>query len=307
MMQDPYSVLGVAKTASAEDIRKAYRRLAKKHHPDLNPGDKAAEAKFKEISSAHDLLSDTEKRRRFDAGEIDATGQETPQRHYWREHAASPGSERYYRTGTSEDFADLGGVFSDMFGGGGGFARGFSGGGGSLSFTMAVPFLIAARGGRQRVSLPDRRSLEIEIPEGATDRQTIRLKGQGLPDANGGPPGDAYVELHIEPHAFFERRDSNIHMELPVTLSEAVLGGKVRVPTIGGAVMLSVPAGSNTGSTLRLKGRGVLDARSGVRGDQYVKLRVVLPDKPDEKLKEFLEGWEAGKGYDPRREMERFT
>jgi DnaJ-class molecular chaperone len=170
-----------------------------------------------------------------------------------------------------------------------------------------VPFLIAARGGRQRVTLPDRRSLEIEIPEGAMDRQTIRLKGQGLPGANGGPPGDAYVELHVEPHAFFERRDSNIHMELPVTLSEAVLGGKVRVPTVTGAVMLSVPAGSNTGTTLRLKGRGVLDARSGVRGDQYVKLRVVLPDKPDDRLKEFLEGWEAGKAYDPRSEMERFA
>jgi DnaJ-class molecular chaperone len=305
-MQDPYSLLGVAKTASADDIRKAYRGLAKKHHPDLNPGDKAAEAKFKEISSAYELLSDAEKRRRFDAGEIDAAGQEMPQRSYWREHATGPGSERYYRAGTSEDFADLGGVFSDMFGGGGGFARG-PGGGGSLSFTMAVPFLVAARGGRQRVSLPDRRSLEIEIPEGAMDRQTIRLKGQGLPGVNGGPPGDAYVELHVEPHAFFERRDSNIHMELPVTVSEAVLGGKVRVPTISGAVMLSVPAGSNTGTTLRLKGRGVLDAKSGVRGDQYVKLRVVLPDKPDDKLKEFLEGWEAGKAYDPRSEMERFA
>ncbi|HEX2884907.1 J domain-containing protein [Vineibacter terrae] len=305
-MQDPYELLGVSKTASADDIRKAYRRLAKKHHPDLNPGDKAAEAKFKEISAAHDLLSDADKRRRFDAGEIDATGQEVPPRGYWREHATGPGAERYYRTGTSEDFADLGGVFSEMFGARGGFGRGFAGGG-SLSFTLAVPFLIAARGGRQRVGLPDGRSLEIDIPEGATDRQTLRLKGQGLPDPNGGPAGDAFVELHIEPHAFFERRDSNIHMELPVTLNEAVLGGKVRVPTIGGAVMLTVPPGSNTGSTLRLKGRGVLDRKSGVRGDQYVKLRVVLPDQPDEALKAFLEGWQAGKAYDPRHDMERFT
>ena len=133
------------------------------------------------------------------------------------------------------------------------------------------------------------------------------MKGQGLPDPGGGPSGDAYVELHIEPHAFFERRDSNIHMELPVTLSEAVLGGKVRVPTISGTVMLTVPAGSNSGTTLRLKGRGVLDRKSGVRGDQYVKLRIVLPDGPDDKLKEFLQNWEAGKAYDPRREMERFT
>ncbi len=306
IMQDPYKILGVPKTASADDIRKAYRRLAKKHHPDLNPGDKAAEAKFKEISGAHDLLSDADKRRRFDAGEIDASGQEVPPRGFWREHAASPGSERYHRAGTSDDFADLGGIFADMFGARGGFSRGATGGG-SLSFTLAVPFLIAARGGKQRVTLPDSRSLEIDIPEGATDRQTIRLKGQGLPDPNGGPSGDAYVELHIEPHAFFERRDSNIHMELPVTLTEAVLGEKVRVPTINGAVMLAVPPGSNTGTTLRLKGRGVLDRKSGVRGDQYVKLRIVLPDKPDETLKEFLQGWDAGKEHDPRREMERFT
>ena len=306
-MQDPYTVLGLSKTASAEEIRTAYRRLAKKHHPDLNPGDKTAEAKFKEISAAHELLSDADKRRRFDAGEIDASGQEVPPRDFWREHATAPGAERYYRAGTSEDFADLGGVFSEMFGNRGGFARGFSGSGGSLSFTLAVPFLIAARGGRQRVGLPDGRSLEIDIPEGATDRQTVRLKGQGLPDPNGGPAGDAYVELHLEPHAFFERRDSNIHMELPVTLTEAALGGKVRVPTISGPVMLTVPPGSNTGTILRLKGRGVLDRKSGVHGDQYVKLRIVLPDVPDDKLKEFLQGWDAGKTYDPRREMERFT
>ncbi|MCW5746466.1 MAG: J domain-containing protein [Alphaproteobacteria bacterium] len=305
-MQDPYSALGVAKTASAEDIRKAYRRLAKKHHPDLNPGDKAAEAKFKEISAAYELLSDADKRRRFDAGEIDATGQEMPPRGYWREHAGGPGGDRYYRAGTSEDFADMGGIFADMFGRRG-FSRGFGGGGGSLSFTLSVPFLIAARGGRQRVGLPDGRSLEIDIPEGAVDRQTLRLKGQGLPDPDGGPPGDAYVELHIEPHAFFERRDSNVHMELPVTLSEAVLGGKVPVPTVGGTVMLTVPPGANSGTTLRLKGRGLLDRKSGVRGDQYVKLRIVLPDKPDEKLKEFLSGWEAGKAHNPRRDMERFT
>jgi DnaJ-class molecular chaperone len=308
IMHDPYSVLGVSRTASADDIRKAYRRLAKKHHPDLNPGNKAAEAKFKEIAAAHDLLSDADKRRRFDAGEIDSAGQEVPPRGYWHEHATGPGAERYYRSGTSEDFADLGGIFADMFGHRGGFAGGgFAGGGGALSFTLAVPFLIAARGGRQRVGLPDGRSLEIDIPEGATDRQTLRLKGQGLPDPGGGAPGDAYVELHIEPHAFFERRDSNIHMDLPVTLTEAVLGGKVRVPTVTGPVVLTVPPGSNNGTTLRLKGRGVLDRKSGVRGDQYVKLRIVLPDAPDEQLKAFLAGWTAGKAHDPRAGLERFA
>ncbi|MBS0548919.1 MAG: J domain-containing protein, partial [Proteobacteria bacterium] len=174
-------------------------------------------------------------------------------------------------------------------------------------YTLQVPFLVAARGGKQRVGLPDGRSLDIDVPEGTSEGTTLRLKGQGMPGANGRPAGDAYVEIRVQPHAFFEVRDSNIHVELPVTITEAVLGGKVKVPTIGGAVMLNVPAGSNTGTSLRLKGRGLLDKKSGQRGDQYVKLKVVLPETPDEKLKEFLAGWEAGKGHDPRKGMEQFT
>jgi DnaJ-class molecular chaperone len=325
-MPDPYATLGVSKTASADDIRKAFRKLAKKHHPDLNPGDKAAEAKFKEITLAHDLLSDAEKRRRFDAGEIDASGQEQAPRGFYRDHAGGPGGFKYERGGGHESFADMGGVFSEMFGQGGGRARGFSfedlagamggGPGGArggprdgmpMSFTMSVPFLIAARGGKQRVTMPDGRTLDIDIPEGSADRTTIRLKGQGTPGREGGKPGDAYVELHVEPHAFFEARDNDVHVELPVTVTEAALGGKVKVPTVGGSVMLNVPAGSNTGTSLRLKGRGLLDRKSKQRGDQYVKLKVVLPDAVDDKLKEFLESWEAGKTHDPRKAMEQFT
>jgi DnaJ-class molecular chaperone len=157
------------------------------------------------------------------------------------------------------------------------------------------------------VNLPNGRTLDIDIPEGATDGQTLRLKGQGMPGSKGRPAGDAYVEIRVQPHAFFEARDNDIHVELPVTLGEAVLGGKVRVPTVGGPVMLNVPAGSNTGASLRLKGRGLLDRKSGQRGDQYVKLKVVLPDQPDDKLKEFLQSWEAGRAYDPRKAMESFT
>ena len=149
--------------------------------------------------------------------------------------------------------------------------------------------------------MPNGKTLDIDVPEGTTDGQTLRLKGQG----NAG--GDAYVELRVQPHAFFEARDNNIHVELPVTITEAALGGKVKVPTVGGPVMLNVPAGSNTGTSLRLKGRGLLDRKSGQRGDQYVKLKVVLPAEPDDKLKAFLEGWEAGKAQDPRKDMEQFT
>jgi DnaJ-class molecular chaperone len=312
-MTDPYSVLGVAKAASDDEIRKAFRKLAKKYHPDLNPGDKTAEAKFKEIAQANDLLSDPEKRRRFDAGEIDAAGQEMPPRGFYRDQAAGAGGAKYQRADGHEAFVDMGGVFSEMFGqrrgfgGGQGFDGGFDQGGMPVSYTLAVPFLVAARGGKQRVGLASGKTLDIDVPEGAVDGQTLRLKGQGMPGVNGGPAGDAYVEIHVEPHAFFEARDNDIHVELPVTLNEAVLGGKVKVPTVGGPVMLSVPAGSNTGTSLRLKGRGLLDRKSKQRGDQYVKLKVVLPDKPDDKLKAFLDSWDAGKAYDPRRAMEQFT
>ncbi|MCF8531836.1 MAG: J domain-containing protein [Reyranella sp.] len=309
-MSDPYSMLGVPRTASEDDIRKAFRKLAKKHHPDLNPGDKAAEAKFKEISQANDLLSDADKRRRFDAGEIDAAGQEMPPRGFYRDQAGAAGAGKYQHAGAHESFVDMGGVFAEMFGDRRGSGRGRGGfdmSGMPLTYTLRVPFLIAARGGKQRVGLPDGRTLDIDVPEGAVDGQTLRLKGQGMPGGNGAPPGDAYVEIRVEPHAFFEARDNDIHVELPVTVTEAALGGKVRVPTVGGPVMLNVPAGSNTGTSLRLRGRGLLDRRSGQRGDQYVKLKVTLPDQPDDKLKEFLEKWEAGRAYDPRKDMEQFT
>jgi DnaJ-class molecular chaperone len=318
MSNDPYSVLGVSKTATDDEIRKAYRKLAKKHHPDLNRGDKAAEAKFKEIAQANDLISDKEKRRRFDAGEIDAAGQEMPPRGFYRDQAGGPGNGgfKYSRAGGNEEFVDMGGIFSEMFGqrrgfGGGGFGGdpegGFDMGGLPVTYSLEVAFLVGARGGKQRVTLPDGKTLDIDVPEGTSDGTTLRLKGQGMPGRNGKPAGDAYVEIRVQPHAFFEVKDNNVHVELPVSVTEAVLGGKVKVPTVGGPVMLNVPAGSNTGASLRLKGRGLLDRRTKQRGDQYVKLKVVLPDAPDDKLKAFLESWEAGKEQDPRKSMEQFT
>jgi DnaJ-class molecular chaperone len=319
-MSDPYSVLGVSRTASEDEIRKAFRKLAKKHHPDLNPGDKAAEAKFKEISQANEILSDKEKRRRFDAGEIDAAGQEVPPRGFYRDQAGGPGGFKYQRGGGHESFADMGDIF-EMFRQRGGGARGFNFrgeqpgfdddgfdmGGMPITYSLSVPFLVAARGGKQRVGLPDGRTLDIDVPEGTADGTTLRLKGQGMPGRDGKPAGDAYVEIRVQPHPFFEPRDNDIHIELPVTLTEAVLGRRVKVPTVGGPVMLSIPAGSNTGKSLRLKGRGLLDRKTKQRGDQYVKLKVVLPDNADDKLKEFLGSWEAGKAYDPRAAMEQFT
>ncbi len=310
-MRDPYAVLGVAKDADAAAIKKAYRELAKKLHPDLHPGDKGALEKFQELQTAYDILSDAEKRRRFDAGEIDEAGQERPPRQYYRSYAETGEGAKYH-----DVFGEGGGggysaedIFADLFGAGGGPAGGGRGRrqranvrmpGADVSYTLRVPFLEAANGARRRITLPDGRSIDVAIPEGTRDRQTLRLKGQGEPGFGGGPAGDAFIEIHIEPHAFFTRKDNDIHVEVPVTLYEAVEGARIEVPTIGGPVSLTVPAGSNTGTTLRLRGRGVLDSRTKTRGDQFVRLKVVLPDAPDDGLKSFVEGWAKDHPYDVR-------
>ena len=305
-MKDPYSVLGVAKTASADEIRKAYRRLAKQNHPDLHPGDKDAEARFKEISAANSLLSDAEQRKRFDAGEIDASGQEKAPRGFYRDHAGQAGGRKYDRGFNPEDMPGFGDMFSDLFGRGV-FGGGMGSRGGMVAFTLSVPFLVAARGGKQGIQLPDGRKLELTIPEGAEDGETLLLKGQGMPGAEGQPAGDAIVELDVQPHDVFKRDGHDVRIDLPITLNEAVLGGSVRTPTIGGAVMLKITPGSTTGKVMRLRGRGLLDRRTGKRGDQLVTLQVALPEEPDEKLKAFLQEWETGKAQDPRRHLEALT
>jgi DnaJ-class molecular chaperone len=309
MAADPYSVLGVAKGASEAQIRAAYRKLAKQFHPDLNPGNKEAETRFKEISAAYDLLSDKEKREKFDRGEIDAEGQPVQERGWYRPHAEGADGARYAASGGYEDLGD---IFSDLF-----RERGAPGGGGrgrraqmkipgeDISYSLPVEFLEAARGAKKRVTMPDGKVLDITIPEGIADRQSLRLKGQGNPGYNGGPPGDAYVELHIQPHAFFERKDADVHLELPITLGEAVLGGKIEVPTVHGPVAMSVPKGANTGTTLRLKGRGI--KAGGITGDQYVKLKIVLPEKADAGLESFVRDWAPQHPYDPRAAMRSFT
>ncbi len=305
-MQDPYEALGVKKDASADDIRKAYRKLAKKHHPDLNPGDKKAESRFRDVQTAYDLLSDAEKKARFDRGEIDASGQERPQRRYYRDFAEAPDGTKYY---SQEGFAsqeglgaaDMDDILSQVFGGRGARGAAFRARGGDVSYSLEIDFLDAARGARTTITLPDGRSLAVTIPAGVQDRETLRLKGQGMPGYEGGATGDAYIELHVRPHAFFRRKDNDVHLELPVSLPEAILGGKVAVPTVSGAVSMTIPKGSNTGTSLRLKGKGIPDRKTGVAGDQYVTLKLVLPENPDPALTEFIEKWAPDHAYDPRR------
>ena len=303
-MNDPYETLGVARSATDQQIKEAFKKLARKFHPDLHPVDKAAEEKFKAISSANDFLKDKERRRRFHAGEIDASGAEKPRERFYRDFADRPP----YATHAAQDgFAsneELEEFLARAFGGRAQTSRGeFRGRGQDVSYMLPVDFMDAANGAVRTLTLPDGRKLQVTIPEGADDRQMLRLKGQGLPGFGGGPAGDAFVELHIEPHPFFHRKDDNIHVEIPVTLKEALLGGRIEVPTISGPVKMTIPKGSNTGRTLRLRDKGTNSRKTGERGHQFVVLKVVLPDGEEPELAAFLETWQPSSADSPRKEM----
>jgi DnaJ-class molecular chaperone len=297
---DPYEVLGVNRTASQDEIQKAYRKLAKKHHPDLNPGNKKAEEKFKDIGTAYDILGDPEKRARFDRGEIDATGAERPQRHYYREYAeAAPGRAGAYSSDSGfADFADAGDVFAEFFGRGGGARRTMRMRGGDISYRLEIDFLDAVNGAVQQLHMPDGSEIKVTIPAGTRDGQILRLKGKGQPGFNDGASGDALIEIAVRPHPVFSRRNDDILSELAVSLGDAVLGGKVETPITTGRVTLTVPKSSNSGTTLRLKGKGVPRA-DGTRGDHFVTLKVMLPEHPDPELEKFVASW-SGRNAKPR-------
>ncbi len=302
MAKDPYETLGLSKTATEDEIKKAYRKLVRASHPDINPDDATAEARFKDVSAAYDILKDPETRARFDRGEIDASGQERPERPFYRQYAGR--ADNPYQSGRFDaDFDDPGDIFAEFLRRGRGEGgQGFSARGPDRRYHLEVPFLDAARGAKSRITLPDGSALEVSIPAGTTDGQALRLRGKGGAGLGGGPSGDALITVSVGEHPVFRREGDDIHVTLPISIDEAVLGGKVTAPTIDGPVSVTIPPGASGGRTLRLKGRGT--GRSGKRGDQLVELRVVLPETVDPDLKAFMEEWRKSRRYDPRKGME---
>lgn len=303
--RDPYIVLGVGRSASADEVKKAYHKLAKLYHPDRNQGDKKAEGKLKEANAAYAILGDKDKRARFDSGEIDADGQERVYnyqnyRQQQRPRSQGFGARNFFDADdfTTED------IINNIFGG-----RGKQRGraaeeeplkpGKDINYTLKLGFVEATLGGKRSIKLAGDKEVALTIPPGTVDGTKLRLKGQGVSARSGGPAGDAYIEISVEPHKLFRREGADIQVEVPVSLQEAVLGATIRVPTLTGLVDVKVPKNSNTGTTLRLKGKGVPLAAGA--GDQYVRLKVVLPDEPDDSLISFLKEWTEASGFNPRK------
>ena len=315
-MRDPYEVLGVPRSATAAAIKSAFRKLAKKHHPDSNKGDPKSAERFAEINTANEILGDEDKRKQFDRGEIDAEGkprfQGFPGGGDPRGRAGPGGFENYtFRSGGGGPGAGGGGSFEDILNSM--FGRGGRGGGATYEFdtggigldldvqaSLTVSLEDAVNGGEKRVRLPNGKELNVKIPAGVTEGQQIRLRGQGE-TAQGHKPGDVLISVNIAPHPFFKVEGSDLRVDLPITLYEAVLGGKVRVPTLGGAVELSIPKNTSSGRTFRLKGKGL--PKSGGSGDLFVTTKIILPDGNDAELEQLMQKWRDGHPYNPRSDL----
>jgi len=299
-LDDLYETLGVARDATAEDIRKAYRKLAKTHHPDLNPGNAGAESRFKAVASANAILSDPVKRGQYDRGEIDAAGQAPPPPPRYQNYAESEAGRRYGGGDGAWDEDELSSIFGSMFNEA--RQRGGARRGQDERYTLAAGFLEAVNGANRRITLPNGHVLDVKIPPGTTEGQILRLRGQGG-EGQGGSAGDALIEISIEPHPYFSRTGQDITLTLPVTIAEAVLGSEIEVPTPGGRVKMRIPPGADTGTKLRLRGKGVPAHGGAVAGDLYAILSVEI-GKPDAALENFLRAWNPEHAFNPRRGME---
>jgi DnaJ-class molecular chaperone len=330
-MRDPYEVLGVTRSASAADIKSAFRRLAKKLHPDANKHDPKAASRFAELNAAYEIIGDKDKRKAFDGGEIDAEGK--PRFQGFEGFGRQPGAGGFGHEGGFETFTwgsegahaaggragarGFGGfedILKDVFGARGAAGRARAGGnvhfepedfgaaasGRDISAALSITLPEAAKGVKKRVQLPTGKEVEVKIPAGLDEGQQIRLKGQGLPGP-GGRAGDLLITVSVAPHPLFHRDGADLRLDLPVTLYEAVLGAKVRVPTLDGTVELAIPAGTNSGRTFRLKGKGF--PGKGRTGDLLAGVRIVLPEGRDHDLDELMRKWREAKPYDPRKDM----
>lgn len=301
---DPYVTLGVSRSAADDEIRRAFRKLAKELHPDLHPNDSSAADRFKRVSAAYDILGDPPKRRQYDNGEIDASGE--PRRGFRQPHANA--GNAYAGPGGFEGFS---GIFEDMFAANhtnGGFrghttsqrsASSFNRRGLDVRYTLQIDFTESVTGVKKRVTMPEGGVLDLNVPEGVTDGQVLRLRGKGHAGLLGGEPGDALVEIKVRPHPRFHREGLDVHCDVPITIDEAVLGGKIEVATIGTRVQLTLPKGCTSGRMFRLKGKGVRDARTGETGDQIVSVRIVMPEEIDDELAYFFSTWKQKRKYDP--------
>ncbi|MCU0954527.1 MAG: DnaJ domain-containing protein [Hyphomicrobium sp.] len=298
MADDPYLVLGVPRSATDDEIRRRYRQLVKELHPDVNPS-KQAEERFKKVTVAFDIAGDPVKRKAYDRGEIDAAGD--PRRPAGAR-AGAGGFAGGTRWSTGAGGFDSDDPFGDIF-------AGFRGAGSQtrarrgqdVRYTIDLDFTEAALGVVKRVTLPGGGTLDLNVPSGVVEGQVLRLKGKGQPGANGGPAGDALVEIRVRAHPLFKRSGEDVTIEVPLTIDEAVLGAKIEVPTLTGRVHVTIPPATSSGKTLRLKGKGITNATSGVTGDQLVSIRIVMPESVDSELQEFLSRWRDRHGYDAGR------
>ncbi len=304
-MADPYAILGVSKGASEKDIKSAYRKLAKELHPDYNKDNAEAAARFSEVTRAYDLLSDKDKRARFDRGEIDIDGNPAAPFGFggggggYRQQGRA--NENAGFSGFGNDGVDFADIFDGLFGGLGGGStyrgagRSSAPKGANVAYKLAVDFTDAAALKPQRITLADGKTIDLKLPNGVETGTNMRLSGKGQPGPGGA--GDGIVTIEVRGHRFFRRDGDNVRLDLPITLKEAVAGGEVRVPTVDGAVMMKIKPGSQSGQQMRIKGKG-FHGKTGVRGDQIIELQIRLPEGGDAALAQFVEGWQAD--YDPR-------
>jgi DnaJ-class molecular chaperone len=310
--KDYYEALGLSRGASSDEIKKAYRKLARKYHPDMNPGDPSAEDKFKAISEAYEVLTDPEKKKMYDqfgdaafspgGGPGGGPGTRT-----WTWQSGQTPFEGFdsFGGGTSDQYGSFSDIFSELFGARHSTTR-RPRAGEDLSYTMEIDFMEAVGGVTKAITLRTQTGTEhltVTIPAGVNEGSRVRLKGKGGPGTAGGPSGDLYIITKLRPHPFFTRVEDDIYVDIPVTITEAALGAQVNIPTVDGPTRLTVPEGTQGGQRLRLRGKGVPHLKGAGRGDMYAVIKIVVPKKISDSSKKLLRDFDGQNPFNPRAEL----